>query len=165
MWARTFLRNSIGVVLTLWLVVILSFAAWAGSARQPLTVKKPPVLETCPEIFDPELETLCGRYDTYYFGLDVIINLTGSGPFFTLTPHPHMPPGTIVTPTGIRYQDAEVTFMAGVRRHSLYQAVQVTGDRKIVTGVVNLDIMVPRDLVTRQPLLSLPKASLIGLTH
>jgi hypothetical protein len=56
-------------------------------------------------------------------------------------------------------------YMAGVGRHSLYQAVQVTGDNKIVTGVVNLEIMVPKAMLTRQPHLSLPKGSLIGLIH
>ena len=76
-----------------------------------------------------------------------------------------MPPETILTPTGIRYHDGEVTYLAGISRHSLYQAVQVTGDGKIITGVVNLDILVPTAMLTRQSQMSLPKASLIGLTR
>jgi hypothetical protein len=163
--ARTFFRKHAGVALTLCLTVLLPSASWAGSAGQTLVVKKPAILETCPEIFDPELDTMRGRYDAYYFGLDVILNLTGLGPYFTLTPHPQMPPGTIATPTGVSYQDPEVTYLAGLGRHSLYQAVKVSGDRKIVTGVVNLDIIVPKNMMTRPARMSLPKASLSGLTH
>ena len=157
-------RISISVAFTVWLTGILPYASRAGSAGQPLMVKKPAILETCPEIFDPELDTMRGRHDALYFGLDVILNLTGSGPFFTLIPHPHMPSGTIVTSTGISYRDPEVTYLAGVDRHSLYQAVQVTGDRKIITGVVNLDIVIPKSMLMRRPTMSLPKATLTGLT-
>ena len=165
MLARKFFRRIWGIAVTVLLTVMLPLASWAGSAGQQLMVKKPPILDTFSEIFDPELDTMRGRYDSYYFGLDVILNLTGSGPFFTLTPHPHMPPGTIVTPTGISYQDAEVKYLAGLGRHSLYQAVQVSGDNKIVTGVVNLDILIPKTMFNGRPSLGLPKGSLIGLTY
>lgn len=164
MLVRVFFLVICGVVLAMWLTVMAPGTVGAGSSDQSLLVKKPPILNTCPEIFDPELDTLRGRYAAYYFGLDVRLDLTGTGPFFTMTPHPHLPPGTVVTSTGISYQDPEVKYLAGLGPHSLYQAVQVTGDNKIVTGVVNLDIMVPQGMLTGSPRPSLPKGSLTGLT-
>jgi hypothetical protein len=161
---RVFFIVICGVVLIAGLTVLTARAVGAGSSGHPLLVKKPPILNTCPEIFDPELDTLRGRYAAYYFGLDVRLDLTGTGPFLTMTPHPQLPPGTVVTSTGISYQDPEVKYLAGLGPHSLYQAVRVTGDGKIVTGVVNLDIMVPQGMLTGNPLLSLPKGSLTGLT-
>jgi hypothetical protein len=163
--AKSFFRRFLDVTCIALLGLTPPLAVWAGSADRPLMVKKPPILNTCPEIFDPELDTLRGRYDAYYFGLDVLLDLTGSGPFFTLTPHPNLPPDTLATSTGISYQDSEVKYLAGLGRHSLYQAVQVTGDNKIVTGVVNLDIMIPRGMLTGNLRPSLPKGSLTGLTH
>ncbi len=151
--------------LALWLTLVLPLAAQAGSdGDDPLVVQKPRILDACPEIFDAELAKRRGRYDAYYFGLDVRLDLTGSGPFFALRPHANLPPGTVVTSTGISYQDPEVKYLAGLGPHSLYQAVQVTGDRKIVTGVVNLDLKLPQAMVTGNSPLSLPKASLTGLS-
>lgn len=163
--ARIFFRRIGWVAWLVWLPLLLPLAAGAGSEGHPLVVTKPPILDTCPEMFDAELDTRRGRYDSYYFGLDVRLDLTGSGPFYTLRPHPNLPPGTVATATGISYQDPEVKYRAGLGPDSLYQAVQVTGDQKIVTGVVNLDILVPQRMLTRQPQMSLPKATLTGLTH
>jgi hypothetical protein len=98
-------------------------------------VKKPAILDTCSEIIDPDLDTLRGRYSTYYFGMDVIINCAGTGPLYTLG------------------------------RNSIYQAVQVTGDNKIVTGLVNLDILIPRSILTRPSDLGLGKGSLTGIKY
>jgi hypothetical protein len=165
MSARTFFRRIKAIAVIVLLVIMLPLASWAGSAGQPLMVKKPPILDTFPEIFDPELATMRGRYDTFYFGLDIILNLTGSGPLFTLNPHPGMPVGTVVTSTGISYQDDDVTYLAGLDRRSIFQAVKVTGDNNIVTGVVNLDILIPQSMLTRRSPLSLPKGSLTGLTN
>ena len=164
MGVRIFSAGIGGIALGLWLTIMLPWAAGAGSSGHPLIVPEPRLPNTCPEIFDPELDTLRGRYDSYYFGLDVWLDLTGSGPFFALTPHPNLPPGTVVTSTGISYQDPEVKYLAGLGPHSLYQAVQVTGDRKIVTGAVNLDLKLPQAMVTGNPRPSLPKASLTGLS-
>ena len=147
------------------LVALNPLALWAGPAGQPLTVKKPPILDTCPEILDPELDTKCGRYDTYYFGMDVIINCTGSGPLCTVRPHPNMPPETVVSSTGINFKDLQVSYRAGIEKNSIYQAVQVAGDNKIVTGLVNLDILIPKSMITRSPDLGLGKGSLAGIKY
>lgn len=153
----------LGVVLTIVLALISPFSAWAGGA-QPFMVKKPPVLEVCAVMSDSELSNLRGRYDAYYFGLDIIVNLTGSGSPVTLTPHPGIPPETIVSPTGISFKDTNVAYQAGIGQSSVFQSVQVLGDGKLVTGVVNLNIMVPESLLTTGlPGISLPKESLTGL--
>ena len=162
---KVFFKLIGSIPLVMWLTLILPLTAGAGLAEGPLTVQKPCILDTCPEIMDHELATKRGRYNVYYFGMDVRLDLTGSGPLFTLTPHPNLPPGTVATPTGISYQDPEVKYLGGLGRHSLYQAVQVTGDNKIVTGVVNLDLVIPQRMLTGNPQPSLPKASLIGLTN
>ena len=98
--------------------------------------------------------------------MDVIINWTGSGPFYTMRPHANMPPETVVSPTGLSFKDPSVSYQAGIGRNSIYQAVQVTGDNKIVTGLVNLDIMIPKSMTTRSPDLGgLGKSSLIGIKY
>ena len=128
-------------------------------------VKKPSILDICPEIFDPELDTLRGRYATYYFGMDVIINCAGSGPLFTMRPHPNMPPGTVISSTGLSFKDPYVSYLAGVSKNSIFQAVQVTGDNKIVTGLVNIDILIPQSMITRPQFPGLGKGSLAGIKH
>jgi hypothetical protein len=157
--------RSRGVACIVFFLVLIPPASWAGPAGQSLVVKKPAILDTCPELIDPELDTKCGRYATYYFGMDVIIDCTGSGAFFTMRPHPNMPPETVVSPTGISFKDPQVSYLAGIGRNSIYQAVQVTGDNKIVTGLVNLDISIPRSMITRPSDLGLGKGSLSGVKY
>lgn len=165
MLERNFYRRGWGIACIVLLAILIPRASWAGSSPHTLMVKKPPILDTCPEVFDHELDTMRGRYDAYYFGLDIIINLTGSGPFLTLTPHLNMPLETVITPTGISFRDVNVSYLAGIGRHSVYQSVQVTGDNKIVTGVINLNILIPRTMFTKPPDLGLRNGSLIGIKY
>jgi hypothetical protein len=157
-----------GIAFPMVFMALVNTASWAGPAGQPLLVNKPPILDTCPEIIDPDLGTIQGRYDTYYFGMDIIINCTGSGPLCTVRPHPNLPPGTVVSPTGLSFKDGEVSYLAGIGRNCVYQAVQVTGDHKIVTGVVNLDILIPQSMTAGRPDLGLggiSKGSLAGIKY
>jgi hypothetical protein len=158
--------NRLGLVaaLIVLLAVLMPLSALAGSAAQSQMVKKQPVLADCAQIPDSELEHIRGRYDTYYFGLDVIVNLTGTSPLVSMTPNPNNTPGTVNTATGISYTDSNVTYRAGIAPQYLYQTVQVAGDGKIVKGVMNLDIMVPQSMLTgSRSGISLPKPSLAGL--
>lgn len=156
---------SLGAALIVLLVAMAPLSAWADSVTQPLMVNKPAILAACPLVSDGELNNIRGRYDTYYFGMDIIINLTGSGAPFTLSPHPNMPAGTVLSPTGISFKDAYVAYQGGIGRQSIFQMVQVTGNGKMVTGVVNLDILVPKSLLTGGlGGISLPKGSRIGLS-
>jgi hypothetical protein len=146
------------------LIVLAPLSALAGPAAQPLITNEQPVLAHCDRISDGELEDIRGRYDRYYFGLDVIVNLGGSGPVFTMTPNPNNTPGTVNTATGISFSDPYVNYRAGVAPQQLYQMVQVTGDGKIVRGVMNLDVKVPRSLVNgRVSSFTLPRPSETGL--
>jgi len=143
-------------------VAMAPLSAWA--ATQPLMVNYPPILAACAVVSDAELINIRGRYDTYYFGMDIIINLTGSGALFSTVPHANMPAGTIFTPSGISFKDPYVTYQAGIGWQSIFQTVQVMGNGKMVTGVVNLDILVPRSLLTGSLSgISLPKISQIGI--
>ena len=146
------------------LVMLAPLCALAGPAAQPLMVKKLPVLADCALIPDTELDHIRGRYNDYFFGLDIVVNLTSRGPLFTMTPNPNNTPGTINTGTGISFSDPNVSYRAGIGSQYIYQMVQVTGDGKIVRGVMNLDIMVPQSLLNgRSSAISLPKSGLADL--
>jgi hypothetical protein len=146
------------------LTVLAPLSALAGPATQPLIKEKLPVLANCATISDRELGDIRGRNGSYYFGLDVIVNLAGTGPIFTMTPNPNNTPGTINTGTGISFSDSNVTYQAGIGSHNLYQTVQVTGDGKTVMGVMNLDIIVSKAMLngSLSPI-NLPRHSLTGL--
>jgi hypothetical protein len=146
------------------LAVLAPLSAWAGPTAKPLIREELPVLAHCALIPDRELDDIRGRNGKYYFGLDVIVNLTGQGVPFTMTPNPNNTPGTINTGTGISFSDPYVNYQAGIRPQQLYQMVQVTGDRKIVMGIVNLNVKVPESLINgRSSAISLPNASLTGI--
>ena len=156
-------RLTVAAVIVL-LAVLAPLSALAGPTAQPQITEKLPVLADCARIPDRELNHIRGRYDKYYFGLDVIVNLTGSGPLCTMTPNPNNTPGTVNTGTGISFSDSNVAYRSGIGSHSLYQMVQVTGDSKIVRGVMNLDIMVPKAMLNGSPsAINLPRHSLTGL--
>jgi len=156
----------LATALVIFLMGMFPLSSKASPFTQPSMVERPAVLAACSVVSDQELSGIRGRYDTYYFGLDIIINLTGSGPVFATNPHSNMPPGTIVTQRGINFRDPNVSYQAGIGRHNIFQNVRVTGDNKIVTGVVNLDIMIPKSLMMGGHRgLTLPMGSRIGLVH
>lgn len=156
-------RLGLVAVLIVLLAMLAPLSALAGPAAQPL-IEKMPVLAHCAPIPDSELDHIRGRYSTYYFGLDVMVNLTGKGPLFTMTPNPNNTPGTVNTGTGISFSDPNVTYRSGIGLHNLYQTVQVTGDGKTVKGVMNLDVIVPKSLLNgRLSPISLPRPTLTGL--
>jgi hypothetical protein len=147
------------------LIALLSMLApLSVLAGPPLITKELPVLAHCALIPDRELNDIRGRNGNYYFGLDVIVNLAGTGPLFSMTPNPQNTPGTVNTGTGISFSDPNVNYQAGIGSHNLYQMVQVTGDGKIVRGVMNLDVKVPQSMLNgRSSAISLPRASMTGL--
>jgi hypothetical protein len=71
----------LGARLIVLLVAMAPLSAWAGSATQPLMVNYPPILAACAVVPDGELINIRGRYDTYYFWMDIIINLPALGLF------------------------------------------------------------------------------------
>lgn len=124
-----------------------SAATWAGPGSQPRVVEVPAILQSCEHVPDHELQDIRGCYGgRYYFGMDIIVNLARSGPPVRVVPHPNMPEGTRVTRTGVSYRDRSVTYQGGIRPGSVYQAAQVRGNETTVTGVVNLNILVPESM-------------------
>ncbi len=151
----------VGIV-TLALMVMLPWAAWGGSGPQALRVEKPSVVEGYPIMTDSELNSMCGRYDGYFFGLDLNVNLCG-GPLFSVTADPRStglkngdfsPIKNQYNQTvGYKYGDTNnnnnpVNYQAGIGTSSVYQTVQVNGTGIPVTGLVNLNIEVPKSLTT-----------------
>ena len=146
------------------LAALTPVAALAGPTAKSLIIEELPVLAHCAQVPDRELDDIRGRNGQYYFGLDVIINLTGTGAPFTMTPNPNNTPGTINTGTGISFSDSNVTYQAGIGAHNLYQMVQVMGDGKTVMGVMNLNIMVSKAMLNGSlSAINLPRHSLTGL--
>jgi hypothetical protein len=148
------------------LAVMAPLAVLAGPDAQPLVEKRPAVLADCAPLNDNQLEGIRGRYGAYYFGMDIVVNMTGSGPVVSITPHPNMPPGTVATSTGIVYESGNVSYRAGIGPQSVYQGVQVRGDNNIVTGVVNLEIMAPKAMLrgaASTPVI--PRPSVFGMSR
>jgi hypothetical protein len=151
-----------GVLLAV-MAAMLAVPAWAGPALQPRVVEQPAILQTLARIPDHELQELRGRYDSYYFGMDIIVNLTGATPSFDIVYHANMPDGVVTSPTGLSYNGDGVAYQAGITKGSVFQTVQVTGDGKIVTGLVNIDITIPQSLLNQPIEMNLPKGTLEGL--
>jgi hypothetical protein len=150
----------------IFLMLVFPLLSQASPLNRTAMVEKPAVLAACSKVSDQEMSNIRGCYDKYYFGLDIIINLTGSGALFATRPHGNMPPETVVTQRGISFKDPNVIYQAGIGRHNIFQNVRVMGDNKIVTGVVNLDITIPKSFL-RGGLggIHLPKGSRIGLVY
>lgn len=160
---KTLQLGLVAAVIVLW-AALTPVAALAGPTAKSPIIEELPVLAHCAQVPDRELDHIRGRNGQYYFGLDVIINLTGTGALFTMTPNANNTPGTINTGTGITFSDSSVNYRAGIGSQNLYQMVQVTGDNKIVRGVMNLDVKVPQSLLNgSSSAISLPKAGLTGL--
>ncbi len=159
-------RRLVGVSVIMLLAVMAPLAVFAGPDAQTLVEKRPAVLADRAPLNDNQLEGIRGRYGAYYFGLDIVVNMTGSGPVVSITPHPNMPPGTTVTPTGIVYESGNVSYRAGIGPQSVYQGVQVRGDKNIVMGVVNLDILAPKAMLRGAATTpTIPRPSVFGMSR
>jgi hypothetical protein len=151
----------VGIV-TLVLTVMLPWSVWGAPGPQTLMVEKLAAIESCPIMSDSELNSMRGRYDGYFFGLDINVNLCG-GPLFSLGVDPRSTGYTNgdlnVSDKGISYNKGPVNYQAGVGMSNVFQTVQVNGTGIPLTGLVNLNITVPQSLQTlgRTGGLSLPK--------
>jgi hypothetical protein len=160
----------VGIV-TLVLTVMLPWAAWGGPGPQALRVEKPSVLEGCPVMSDRELDSVRGRWDGYFFGLDINVNLAG-GTLFNVCADPKSTgytkdgtgdlkfnkTGGLVS--GVKYNKGPVNYQAGIGNSSVYQTAMVHGTGVDLTGMVNLNITIPQSMQTlgRQggPILCVP---------
>ncbi|MEM4722036.1 MAG: hypothetical protein QXT73_08270 [Candidatus Methanomethylicaceae archaeon] len=148
-------------------VVLVASLACPLVAAEPRgsfqSATQPAIVKTFKKIPDHDLQNLYGRYDNFYFGMDIIVNLTTQLPQVEIRYHNDMPPGVILTPTGMSYYGEGVAYQAGITQGSVFQTVQVTGDNKIIYGIVNLDVTIPQALMVTPLHMNIPKGTLEGL--
>lgn len=154
------------------LLLLLIFLAGACSTMAPVaqqTMAKGDLLEMCSLVPDRDLQDIRGCYQSYYFALDVGINLTTTKPSITVTYQANVPDGVAPSFTGnmVSFNNGAVSFQAGVGETALgegiYSVVSVAGNNNIVIANTNININVPNatSLVPSYSVLSAP--TLIGI--
>jgi len=113
-------------------------------------VKTPAILQTCAAMPSDELQEYRGCYASYFFGMDVGINVTGnSTPGIAVRFNAIVPDGSptpVVSPSGnqVAFNNGQVAFNAGVGNTSLgsgaFQVVQVAGNNNLVVANMNINI-------------------------
>jgi hypothetical protein len=116
-------------------------------------IKTPAILQTCAAMPNQQLQQYRGCYATYYFGMDVGINLTGttspgiSVKFTGMVPEGSVAP--VASPGGnqVSFNDGQVAFNAGMGSTSLgsgiFQVVQVAGNNNLVISNMNVNVNIP----------------------
>ena len=116
---------------------------------EPQLVKTPAILQTCAAMPNKQLRQYRGCYATYFFGMDVGINLTGtSAPGISVRSVAMVPDGVapVASPGGnqVSYNNGQVALSAGVGNTSLgsgiFQMVQVAGNNNLVISNMNINI-------------------------
>ena len=122
-----------------------------GRARTTTRLKTPAILQTCAAMPNKQLRQYRGCYATYFFGMDVGINLTGnSAPAFAFRSH-RLWFRTAVwpqwqAPEAIRCPSIMARWPSapGVGNTSLgsgvFQMVQVAGNNNLVISNMNINI-------------------------
>jgi hypothetical protein len=113
-------------------------------------VETPAILQTCAVMPSGELQEYRGCYASYFFGMDVGINVTGnSTPGIAVSFNAIVPDGSpapVVSPSGnqVAFNNGQVAFNAGVGNTSLgsgaFQVVQVAGNDNLVVANMNINI-------------------------
>ena len=115
-------------------------------------IKTPAILQTCAAMPNKQLRQYRGCYATYFFGMDVGINITGtSAPGISIRSVAMVPDGSAVpvaSPGGnqVSFNNGQVAFSAGIGNTSLgsgiFQVVQVAGNNNLVISNMNININV-----------------------
>lgn len=133
----------------LWLVITWACPPGAAAREQHRMIRPPEVLQLCKVVPDEELRELRGRYDTYFFGLDIVGNLNvGSGAFTGQVGFStNVAPNTVnFSGTQVSYNNGNISYQAGIGSTSLgsgiYSMVVVAGTQNVVISntTVNLNI-------------------------
>jgi hypothetical protein len=113
-------------------------------------VETPKVLQTCAVMPKGQLEENRGCYASYFFGMDVGINVTGNAnPNIQVAFNAIVPDGSVapaVSPSGnqVSFNNGQVAFNAGIGNTSLgsgiFQVVQVAGNNNLVVANMNVNI-------------------------
>jgi hypothetical protein len=106
-------------------------------------------LDEVTELQENDLQELRGCYDSYYFALDIGINMTGSTPSVNVQFSAQVPQGTAApsfSGNAVSFNNGNVSFQAGVGNNSLgagfYQVIGVAGNQNIVIANTNITINV-----------------------
>jgi hypothetical protein len=115
-------------------------------------IETPAALQTCAAMPNKQLQQYRGCYATYYFGMDVGINLSGtSAPGISVQFTGIVPDGSVApvaSPGGnqVSFNNGQVAFSAGIGSTSLgsgiFQVVQVAGNNNLVISNMNVNINV-----------------------
>ena len=120
---------------------------------EPQLVETPEILQTCAAMPSGELQEYRGCYASYFFGMDVGINVTGnSAPGISVGLEAMVPDGSsgvpVASPAGnqVSFNDGQVSYSAGIGNTSLgsgiFQVVQVAGNNNLVVSNMNININV-----------------------
>ena len=120
------------------------------SAPDQQLVETPAILQTCAAMPCEELQEYRGCYASYFFGMDVGVNVTGnSTPGICVRFHAMVPDGSVApvaSPSGnqVSFNNGQVAFNAGIGNTSLgsgvFQVVQVAGNNNMVISNMNINI-------------------------
>lgn len=122
-----------------------------GAPDQQL-VETPAILQTCAAMPSEELQEYRGCYATYFFGMDVGINVTGNSTpgisvkFLGLVDGSSGLPVRNAAGNQVSFNDGQVSYNAGIGNTSLgsgvFQVVQVAGNNNLVVSNMNININV-----------------------
>lgn len=148
---RTFKILLVGVLVCLPLG--LSSSPVSAQALESL-----PSIKNCSLLSDQELAELRGSYDSYYFSMDIGINMASNDPQVNVQYTAQVPSGS-PTPAlngGVAsFNDGTVSFQAGAGKGTqgpgFYQVVNVAGNNQIVITNTNFTITLPKisNLISR----------------
>jgi len=121
-------------------------------APAPQHVDTPKILQTCAAMPSGELQENRGCYASYFFGMDVGVNVTGnSAPGISVVFRGLVDGSTGVpvrNPSGnqVSFNDGQVSYSAGIGNTSMgsgvFQVVQVAGNNNLVISNMNININV-----------------------
>jgi hypothetical protein len=144
-------------------LVLVPLAAWGQGFTPPSAghVETPAILRTCAVMPDQQLKQYRGCYDTYYFGMDIGVNISGrSTPgitvnFVAMVPDGSAAPVANSSGTQVAFNSGQVSFSAGIGRNSLgsgiYQVTQVAGNNNLVIAAMNININIANADRLRNP--------------
>ncbi len=132
--------------------VVLLAVSWAsppGAAAQDhrRMIETPEVLQFCKVVPDNELKNLRGRFDTSFFGLDIVGNLNvGSGAFTGQVGFvTNVAPDKVnFSGTQVSYNNGNISYQAGIGATSfgsgIYSMVVVAGTQNVVVSTTNVTL-------------------------
>ena len=117
---------------------------------EPQLVETPEILETCAAMPSGDLQEYRGCFASYFFGMDVGINVTGnSTPGISVRYNAMGPDGSgapVASPAGnqVSFNNGQVACSMGVGNTTLgsgvFQVVQVAGNNNLVVANMNVNI-------------------------